>query len=421
MKIVISTFGSLGDLYPYLEMGSLLSADGYEVTLATCMVYRESVEKAGLQFKAIRPDFSFEEKDLLKKAMTLQTGSEVIVKDIIMVHIHDTYDDLLQACGGTDLLINHSYCYAGPLVAKKLNIKWISCNLSPTNYWSAMDPCVLPHSPATVRLTRMGYRFNAIFNRFIRFYTKRWCSNLYKLRQDIGSGDQSQPLFEGQHSPYLVLALFSQHFAAKQKDWPSQAKIPGFLRGGKSGSLADYPEIENFLDIYPEPIVIGLGSSVVVNPDVVYDAAVVAACKLKKGIILVAGQGYQPKIEVDTSVLITGYIPYDILFPKAGVIVHHGGIGTTFESIAAGKPILVIPHSGDQPDNGYRLQKLGVGDYLFEKHLNATTLKEKLEYLLNNPEILNAAVLLSEQVKMDNPSAVILREVAVILEQKIDG
>ncbi|REG94331.1 hypothetical protein C8N25_101158 [Algoriphagus antarcticus] len=44
MKIVISTFGSLGDLYPYLEMGSLLSAAGYEVTIAISKVLRERVE-----------------------------------------------------------------------------------------------------------------------------------------------------------------------------------------------------------------------------------------------------------------------------------------------------------------------------------------------------------------------------------------
>jgi UDP:flavonoid glycosyltransferase YjiC (YdhE family) len=417
MKIVISTFGSLGDFYPYLEMGVLLSAAGYEVTLATCMVYRERVEQSGLHFRAIRPDFSFEDRELLKKAMTLKTGSEVIVKNIIMEYIQDTYDDLLGICSGSDLLINHAYVYAGPMVAKKLNLKWISCNLSPTNFWSAFDPCVLPHSPTTIRLTKMGYRFNYFFNQFIRYYTKRWCLSLYKLRKDIGSSDRSQPLFEGQHSPHLVLALFSRHFAAKQGDWPVQTTLTGFLRGGTPGRFADYPNLEKFLEIFPEPIVVGLGSSVVVNPEKIYDAAILAAMEMKKGLVLVGGEGYKPKINIDSSIFITGYIPYDILFPKAGVIVHHGGIGTTYESIAAGKPILIIPHSGDQPDNGYRLQKLNVGDFLFEQDFNVHALKNKLNHLLQSTEIANAALLLSEQVKNDNPSVVMLREVEAILHQ----
>ena|GEM_PF-2251138 len=127
----------------------------------------------------------------------MKTSSEVIVRNIIMEHIQDTYDDLLDICSGSDLLINHAYVYAGPLVAKKLDLKWISCNLSPTNFWSAYDPCVLPHSPVTVRLTRMGYRFNDLFNQFIRIYTKKWCRNLYKLRKDVWISDRSQPLFEG--------------------------------------------------------------------------------------------------------------------------------------------------------------------------------------------------------------------------------
>jgi UDP:flavonoid glycosyltransferase YjiC (YdhE family) len=126
MKIVISTFGSLGDFYPYLEMGVLLSAAGYEMTLATCMVYRERVEQSGLHFKVVRPDFNFDDKNLLKKAITLKTCSEVIVRNIIMEHIQDTYDDLLDICAGSDLLINHAYVYAGPLVAKKIGLKWIS-------------------------------------------------------------------------------------------------------------------------------------------------------------------------------------------------------------------------------------------------------------------------------------------------------
>jgi len=214
------------------------------------------------------------------------------------------------------------------------------------------------------------------------------------------------------------LALFSQHFAAKQENWLVQTTVAGFLHGIMQGSLADYPKLEKFLDIYPEPIVVGLGSSVVVNPEKIYDTAILVAMEMKKGIILVGGEGYEPQVKIDNSVFISGYIPYDMLFPKAGVIVHHGGVGTTYESIAAGKPILIIPHSADQPDNGYRLQKLSAGDYLFEQDLNVHTLKAKLEYLLQSPVVSNAALLLSERVNKDCPSEVILREVEAILDQK---
>jgi UDP:flavonoid glycosyltransferase YjiC (YdhE family) len=75
------------------------------------------------------------------------------------------------------------------------------------------------------------------------------------------------------------------------------------------GNLADYPKLEKFLDIYPEPIVVGLGSSVVVNPEKIYDAAILAAMEMKKGIILVGGEGYEPQFKIDNSVFISGYIP----------------------------------------------------------------------------------------------------------------
>ena len=58
------------------------------------------------------------------------------------------------------------------------------------------------------------------------------------------------------------------------------------------------------------------------------------------------------------------YAPHSALFPHASLIVHHGGIGTSAEALRAGKPMLVVPHGFDQPDNAARLQRLGVAEVL---------------------------------------------------------
>jgi rhamnosyltransferase subunit B len=408
MKIVISTFGSLGDIYPYIEMGLILKKQGHQVKIATCKSYTELVSNKGLQHCALRPDFNFSDKNLLKKAMTLKDGSKVIVKDIILPHIEESYLDLTEIVQGSDLLINHAYCYAGPIVAEKQKMKWISCNLSPTNFWSSLDPSVLPYSQFTFKIPSMGFRINFLLNKFIRNYTKSWCTTIYKLRNKINLPSIKQPLFEGQHSPYAVLALFSSLFANKQDDWPENSITTGFLSLKSDKHIDDFEEVKKFLEKGDNPIVVGLGSSVVVNPEEVYDKMILMALKFKKRIILVGGKNNYTKKEDSPTVLITDFIPYDLIFPYASLIIHHGGIGTTYQALKSGKPMLVIPHSGDQPDNALRIIKLGVGDVLFENQLSSKKIEEKFFELFQNKEYEKRATILAKKINDENPEEKIL-------------
>ena len=43
------------------------------------------------------------------------------------------------------------------------------------------------------------------------------------------------------------------------------------------------------------------------------------------------------------------------------LVIHHGGYGTTMETLLAGKPSIVIPSHSEQEGNGRRLDELGVG------------------------------------------------------------
>src|SRR5437660_6032479 len=84
-KIVLTTFGSYGDLHPYIAIGLELKARGHRVVLATTPVYREKIEATGLFFHPIRPDLPSPEEntELVRKAMDLKKGAEFIIKDLI--------------------------------------------------------------------------------------------------------------------------------------------------------------------------------------------------------------------------------------------------------------------------------------------------------------------------------------------------
>ncbi len=55
-RIVLTTFGSLGDLHPFLALGLGLRDRGHEPIIATSECYRAKVEALGLGFRPVRPD-----------------------------------------------------------------------------------------------------------------------------------------------------------------------------------------------------------------------------------------------------------------------------------------------------------------------------------------------------------------------------
>ena len=58
------------------------------------------------------------------------------------------------------------------------------------------------------------------------------------------------------------------------------------------------------------------------------------------------------------------YVPSHRSFPNCAAVVHHGGIGTCAQALAAGVPQLTMPLAFDQPDNATRLRRLGVARWV---------------------------------------------------------
>ncbi len=73
-----------------------------------------------------------------------------------------------------------------------------------------------------------------------------------------------------------------------------------------------------------------------------------------------------------------------MVLPRAAAFVHHGGIGTTAQALAAGVPQLVVPLAHDQPDNAVRVRRLGVGDFLLPKAYKTASVLERLNRLLTS-------------------------------------
>ena len=86
---LLTTFGSFGDLHPYIAVGRGLRARGHAVTIATSEAYRAKVEGEGLRFQAARPDVGafLNDPESMRRAFDARTGSEYIVRQFFMRHL----------------------------------------------------------------------------------------------------------------------------------------------------------------------------------------------------------------------------------------------------------------------------------------------------------------------------------------------
>jgi len=290
-------------------------------------------------------------------------------------------------------------------VAELQGIPWVSTVLSPISLFSHHDmPQLLP-SPMMRILRALGPAGGEAFIQLMKWTGRTWCGPYRRLRAELGLPPVRDPLFDGQHAPTLVLGLFSELFGSRQTDWPTQTCVTGFPFYDREAAEAGLPpELAQFLDDGPPPIVFTLGSSAVMDAGDFYEQSVAAAQRLGKRAVLLIGRDprNQPKQPLPPGIAAFAYAPYSELFPRAAAIVHQGGVGTTAQAMRSGRPMLVMPYAHDQPDNAYRVVRLGIARTLSRRKYNAERAAQELTLLLENPAYAQRAAEVGAQVRRED-------------------
>jgi UDP:flavonoid glycosyltransferase YjiC (YdhE family) len=240
---------------------------------------------------------------------------------------------------------------------------------------------------------------------FARFVTRKWPEPVYDLRRDLGLARGKDPIFDAKHSERLALALYSSAMGDPQPDWPSSAKITGFAfydGSGDEGRLE--PTLSSFLDSGPPPLVFTLGSAAVMHAGDFYEQSAEAAERVGQRAVLLIGADDRniPKRKLPNTICVARYAPYSKIFPRASVLIHQGGIGTTAQALRAGRPMLVMPYSHDQPDNARRVRRLGVAEVLTRKKYKAIPAAALISRLLSDSAYQQRARAVAAQVQAEN-------------------
>jgi len=419
-RILLATFGSLGDLHPYIAVGRALRARGQQVVVATSSDYRAAVEEAGLEFAPVRPSIeSLGDKETVARVLfDPLRGAEHLVREFLMVHLRDTYEDMTRAAVGADLLVSHPITFTVQLVAERMQRPWVSTVLAPLSMMSVDDPPVLSGAEWIHSLRRFGRWPYVAMVSVVRSVTRRWEAPLREFRRELGFPASSKLyLFEGQFSPLANFALFDAPLAAPQADWPFNTQVCGTpLFDGAMAPPDLLADLEQFLAAGEPPLVFVLGSSAIWMAGDYWNHAIAATQLLNRRAILITGPNVPTGLP--SGIRAYSYLPYSAVLPRAAAVLHHAGIGTLSQALRAGVPQIITPVAFDQPDNAARAARLGVARVLPFRRVMPQRLRDEIAALLGDPTYAGAARRIADDLRKTDGAAVAADRLIACLAQR---
>ena len=387
----MTTYGTLGDVQPYVALSTGLQRNGHQVILGTSERFRDFVEGHGLLFGPMDDGLlSIIDTDQGKNMIETTTNIFNVIQQNIKLakqlkplhtaQLRETWE--LAKRVKPDFILYHPKTGAAPHIAEKLGIGCALVTPIPMFVPTSERPfLVLPELKLGGWYNRLSYK---IITALTGIFQGKYIRN---FRQDIGLTPMKKFDFlkngDGQDIP--VLHVISEAVLPRPSDWPAHAYMTGYCFLDRDQEWIPPADLQAFLDEGPPPVYVGFGSMAGRNPQqlarTIVDALLMAEVR---GIIATGWGGMKCETLPDTIFQVKS-IPHDWLFQRVAAVVHHGGAGTTAAGLRAGKPSIIVPFFGDQPFWGRHIHLLGAGTKpIPKKKLNAEKLATALKEVLSD-------------------------------------
>lgn len=383
-RFVLAPYGSAGDVYPFLWLGKALQEAGASVVVVSSPVFQAAADHCRLRLIPVgtaedfhrlarNPDFWHPIKGPWRVLMSSREWFEPL-SEVLETFLRPSHAVLIASAPN----------FPATLAARKTRRPHLTVHLQPAVVFSAQATPLLGLGWGWFRrlpawLKRRIFRFPSPVDWVLGPTLRRVCRR-------AGLPRPRSLMTEWWDSPEGVLCLFPEWFAPRQSDWPArlyQADFPLF--DPIPPSTEQNPALEDFLAQGRAPLVFTAGSAMGCPGDFFSKAAAATAALKERAVFVTAYPDSLPP-DLPSSILPLSYVPFHHLFPRASVVIHHGGIGTTAQSLAAGVPQLILPISHDQPDNAERVVRLGCGGTLPWNRRQLSNLTEALGELLSVSE-----------------------------------
>ena len=408
MKIGIQTWGSHGDIRPFIALAEGLQTAGHQVTLYMTSVvdvdYSTSIPDSGVHIVQIAsyilPSASqitkyyqfINEKNPLKQA-------KLLFSEFFLPIENEMYEASVKLCQINDIVIGHTIHYTLQTAAEKTKTPYVSVMLAHIFPTTNQPPVGFP---------RIGKWGNIFFWWLIRtILNKSLKPTIDMLRIKHGLEVAKDLLTDVWSSGKLTLIAVSPEICKQQDDWPKNIQVCGFLNMENTpneGSIS--VQLEHFLDEADPPIYMNFGSMIPpilqIQKETIQlfeDASKLSNCR---AIIQMPLWG---ECQVKSSKIIH-YVtssPHHLIFPRCKAVVHHGGAGTTQTTMLAGIPSIPIAHTKEQEFWGLELKRLDIApNLLIRRKVTPIKLAERISTVVNSPTMQENAQKIAQLMKIEN-------------------
>lgn len=409
MHVLLVALGSHGDVHPFVGIGLGLRARGRYVSVIANPHFRSLIERVGLGFIPVGTSQEYHEL-ASNPALWRRFGGTRIV----LGSLHKTLRPVFEAIAsryvaGRTAVAASSLALGARVAEDQLGIPTATVHLQPSVFLSAIDPPRLQGTfmprwmPLWMRRAQIAM-INRVADPII-------APPLNAFRNELGLPPVRHILTNYMHSPQRVIGLFPEWYAPPAADWPPQARLTGFPLFDERDTERLDADLQRFLDAGDPPIAFTPGSAMWTGER--FFAAATGACERlgRRGLLLSRHAEHIPR-SLPAGVRHVPYAPFSELLPRCAALVHHGGIGTGAQALAAGVPQLIVPHAHDQPDNAARLVALGVAKQLEPRRFRAGAVARILEELLSSSAVAGACAIAAARFAGVDP----IRETCDLIE-----
>ncbi|GJD30498.1 O-mycaminosyltylonolide 6-deoxyallosyltransferase [Methylobacterium adhaesivum] len=400
MQIKLVAVGSHGDVLPFIGLGTELVRRGHAVILAAPAPFACLAARADLPFHALGTCADYDRAVASPDLWHPRRGASVLFEHFAAA-TEWTYDWLARTSRPGETLVVASTLGVGARVAQdKLGLPVVTVHVMPMMVESRDAAPVLPGIPFAHRLpSRLRHWLGRGADRYV--IDRAALPRLNALRQRLDLSPVRR-LRHWWNSPTRILLMFPDWFAAPQADWPAQATQVGFPlvdRFGDAQALSR--DLADFLDAGPAPLVFTYGSAM--RQGQAFFRTACALCRVtgRRGVLLAPQDGQVPT-DLPAGIVHLPYAPLSTLLPRAAALIHHGGVGTVAQALAAGIPQLVIPVAFDHFDEGLRLQRLGLGAVLRRRRFTPARAARVLDRLLASNTVAEACATARARVSRED-------------------
>ena len=247
---------------------------------------------------------------------------------------------------------------------------------------------------------------------------RRFDRRTNRVRRHFGLADFPTEFLRQPYSTWLNLIASAEAVEAPRDNLTNTTFFVGPCFRNRAGQICNFPFGKLRRDRYK--VYVSLGT-IFNNRLDVYQKIIHGLDRPEYQVIVSAGTAYQrlARETIPDNCLLLPEVPQVDLLPKIDLVVNHGGNNTVNETLAAGKPSIVVPIGGEHGDNASRVEYLGAGLRLALNHFEASDVLAKVRGIQTNPAFQIRATELQAALKLSRGparAAALLRQLAATQE-----